>query len=617
MTNQVVPIDQQLSSQQAQIIANNRAKLRSIAATIIFCGKQAISLRGHRDDWSTLLENNDDRAGNFQALLQFRIDAGDEVLKEHLLTAQHNAIYTSKTKQNEMIVVCGDLLRNKILKEVREAQFFSVIADEATDVANDEQLSISVRYVDDSGPQERFLGFHECQAGISGEAIARDILEQLANWQLEPRFLRGQGYDGAGAMAGKVKGTAARILSHYPKALYTHCAAYHLNLCVVKCCNIRKVNNMMQIADKVARFFKYSPKRQLALEAWMDDLFPEEKRKKVKEMCRTRWVERHEAFEVFSDLFLPIVCCLEKISLSSNTEWNNDSRSDSQFLLLALSQFSFIVTLTATQNVLAYTKGLSVKLQGRYVDIARAHREISNLKATLQNIRSNVNSFHARIHSQSMTIAQSVGVEESIPCLASRQQHCQNIIAQNSSDYFRLNLTIPLLDHLINEVSSRFDNTSTQTTMEFFNLLPSAINASQSVISKDDFKTIVQLYEDDLPSLLSFDAELDLWLQHWNVEPELASELNTPAKALQYADKDFYPNINVLLRIMGTTIPVTSCECERSISLLRLIKTSLRSSMGQDRLNGLAMLHCHQNVELTPEEVVQEFSLRNPPRMIL
>ena len=95
-----------------------------------------------------------------------------------------------------------------------------------------------------------------------------------------------------------------------------------------------------------------------------------------------------------------------------------------------------------------------MKLQGRYVDVACAHREISNLKATLQNIRSNVNSFHARIHSQSMKIAQSVGVEESIPRLASRQQHCQNIPAQNSSDYFHLNLTIPLLDHLINEIIS-------------------------------------------------------------------------------------------------------------------------------------------------------------------
>lgn len=65
------------------------------------------------------------------------------------------------------------------------------------------------------------------------------------------------------------------------------------------------------------------------------------------------------------------------------------------------------------------------------------------------------------------------------------------------------------------------------------------------------------------------------------------------------------------------TIPITSCECERSISLLRLIKTSLRSTMGQDRLNGLAMLHCHHNTELTPEEVVQEFALHNPRRMSL
>ena len=333
-------------------------------------------------------------------------------------------------------------------------------------------------------------------------------------------------------------------------------------------------------------------------------------------MCRTRWVERHEAFEVFSDLFLPIVCCLEKISLSSNSEWNSDTHSDSHSFLLALSQFSFIMTLTATQNVLAYTKGLSVKLQGQYVDITHAHHEISNLKTTLQNIRSNVNNFHARIYSEAIMIAYSVGVDESMPRLASRQQHRQNIQAQNISDYFCLNLTIPLLDHLMNELSSRFNNTSSQATIEYINLLPSSIGTSQTALSKDDLKNIVQLYEDDLPCLLSLDAELDLSLHHWKAEPELASELNTPGKTLQYADKDFYPNINVLLRIMATIL-VTSCECKRSISLLGRIKTSLRSTMSQDRLNGLAMLHCHQNVELTPEEVVQEFALRHPRRLIL
>ena len=126
------------------------------------------------------------------------------------------------------------------------------------------------------------------------------------------------------------------------------------------------------------------------------------------------------------------------------------------------------------------------------------------------------------------------------------------------------------------------------------------------------------MYEDDLPASLSLDAELDLWQQHWIAHPNLASQLNTPEKALHHADKDFYPNINVLLRIMAT-LPVTSCECERSISLLRLVKSSLRSSMRQNRLNGLALLHSHQGsfVTITPEEVVEEFAISNPRRMTL
>ncbi len=56
-------------------------------------------------------------------------------------------------------------------------------------------------------------------------------------------------------MAGRSRGASSRILSIYPKALYTHCAAHRLNLRVVKCCSLREVNNMMEIADKTARFF--------------------------------------------------------------------------------------------------------------------------------------------------------------------------------------------------------------------------------------------------------------------------------------------------------------------------------------------------------------------------
>jgi len=140
-----------------------------------------------------------------------------------------------------------------------------------------------------------------------------------------------------------------------------------------------------------------------------------------------------------------------------------------------MSQSAFIVALVTTQSILAYTKGLSVKLQGPYVDVARAHREIKTVKAALQGIRSNVTTFHARVYAQASQMAQSVDVELSTPRLASRQHHRQNIPAQNSQDYFHLNLTIPLLDHLLSELNSRFDAASSQKILEFMRLLPSAI----------------------------------------------------------------------------------------------------------------------------------------------
>ena len=186
----------------------------------------------------------------------------------------------SKEIQNQIIHICGNIICEKILHKIRAAKFYSVITDEATDAANDEQLSISIRFVDGYSPQEKF----QCTSGVTGEAIASDILQQLITWQLEPQFLRGQAFDGAGAMAGKSRGAAARIATQYPKAVYTHCAAHRLNLCIIKCCSVQEVDNMVQVADKVSCFFGNSPKRQLELEAWIDDILDGEKHKKLKEM---------------------------------------------------------------------------------------------------------------------------------------------------------------------------------------------------------------------------------------------------------------------------------------------------------------------------------------------
>ena len=141
----ILLIDQQLSMQRTTVV-QNRLKLHSIVETII-CGRQGIPLRGHRDDHTCMDSDPLANHGNFMALLQFRIQAGDMVLSEHLQTAGGNAVYTSKTIQNEIIEICGNLITQQILDNIKEALFFSIIADEATDVANKEQLSISIRFV--------------------------------------------------------------------------------------------------------------------------------------------------------------------------------------------------------------------------------------------------------------------------------------------------------------------------------------------------------------------------------------------------------------------------------------------------------------------------------------
>ena len=90
----------------------------------------------------------------------------------------------------------------------------------------------------------------------------------------------------------------------------------------------------------------------------------------------------------------------------------------------------------------------------------------------------------------------------------------------------------------------------------------------------------------------------------------------TLAEALLLADKMLFPNLYQLMKILAT-IPVTSYECKRSISALGVVKTDLRSTMGQDRLNGLTMMHVHNHREVDINAIVDLFAVLHPRRMVL
>lgn len=139
-------VQQQLKSALAEKNAKNKKVLESIVKCVLFCGRQNVALRGHRDDSKHL--DTKRNCGNFQALIDFRIDAHDENLQEHFARAGKNCTYRSKTIQNEVIAVIKDFIVQQLSTAIKSAGgLFSISADEKSDQANEEQLAICLRFV--------------------------------------------------------------------------------------------------------------------------------------------------------------------------------------------------------------------------------------------------------------------------------------------------------------------------------------------------------------------------------------------------------------------------------------------------------------------------------------
>ena len=200
-------------------ISENRKKLIPIVDTILTCGRLGLSFRGHRDDSQYHPEVGSfsrGGVGNFIELLNMRVRAGDVGLEEHLKTSAKNASYISKTTQNEIIKCCRQVITEKIINEVKENIFFSILPDEASDCSNKEQMSLVLRFVDsDLNIREDFIKFIHCKWGLAGADLAAVILKALEGFSLNIEDCRGQGYDGAGAVAGYINGLSAYILRYF------------------------------------------------------------------------------------------------------------------------------------------------------------------------------------------------------------------------------------------------------------------------------------------------------------------------------------------------------------------------------------------------------------------
>ena len=250
-----------LSSSYQEQVKNNHAILLSIIDIIISLGQRNIPFRGH--GWNKDMKRE---YGNFDFFLHWKAHF-DPCLRQHLQSCKKNASYKSPDIQNELIHLAGMELRDSILCEIMSAEWYSVMADECTDVATIEQMSICIRFVDDKPEvREEFLGFVKLDR-TDAETISASLLSFLSSCNLDLSNLRGQGYDGAAVMAGNVSGVSARILEQQPRALYLHCRTHNLNLVISSSCKqVLEIRNLFDSLGALTWFLGASPKRKAILQ---------------------------------------------------------------------------------------------------------------------------------------------------------------------------------------------------------------------------------------------------------------------------------------------------------------------------------------------------------------
>jgi hypothetical protein len=424
-----------LNNEREQQIARNTVVMKSLFDCICFIGKRGQAYRGHRDDYTA---SEDDDKGNFIDTVEFRAKT-DEVLRTHLETAPRNALYTSKTIQNDMISVAGNAIRNEIIKEMKVAKYFSILADEATDYAGLEQVSIVFRFVDkDKQIREEFLDFLTVKR-ITGELISSALLARIQEMGLDIAFCRGQGYDGASNMSSSNVGVQARIRQVSPLALYSHCQSHRLNLCVVKACSVPQIRNASGVVSEIGKYFRYSGKRQHFFEEVMESISPAAKKVKLKDLCKTWWVERVDAYLVFYDLYPALIETMKAINTCDpdygDWAWDQETMTRANGFYLQLKSFQFLVAFSVAMRILSILRSLTIKLQKKANDILAAYELVSDVLLELELLKINCEDEFHSWYEEMKTLADELNIPVGCPRITARQAHRSNIPADTPEAY--------------------------------------------------------------------------------------------------------------------------------------------------------------------------------------
>ena len=198
-------IDVAINKENEENISKYLRGVKIIFSCLVFLCRQNIPIRGHRENKDSCKSNEDNMGNmlyfnlftqvekillnqNIRELVDF-VSQYSADLQAMIKMSQGNCKYTSKRVQEEVIKITGDLVMEKILEEVNQAECYCIVFDETTDRSNINELVITIKYVNKQGHSiERFLKFingYEEAAKFGSEKMDGKTIASIVKNEIE------------------------------------------------------------------------------------------------------------------------------------------------------------------------------------------------------------------------------------------------------------------------------------------------------------------------------------------------------------------------------------------------------------------------------------------------
>ena len=176
-----------------------------------------------------------------------------------------------------------------------------------------------------------------------------------------------------------------------------------------------------------------------------------------------------------------------------------------------------------------------------------------------------------------------------------------NSASDDPEHFFREVIFVPYLDHLIVETEDIFFDQK-QKCRSLWGLIPKYCDASRH--TAQDLERLLEIYQEDIGPTAAVVPEVQRLVNKWKKE-DVNTVPSSAIEALCSCHADIYPNVYMLHPVLGT-LPVSTATSERSFSTMRLLKTYLRSSIGNGRMTRLAMLSIHKDHQIDRKKIMND-----------